>query len=115
MEPLEDSEVVALVIGCIVFLIIVFYICKGIKNFRTRTSMKLDKIEEQLARLESIQIVIDALPQLARLQSIQIAIDSLPQLLEQRLRDTEFQYSSSTPAVRSTRIDKPEEPVIVPV
>lgn len=43
--------------------LIVYRIRQGVKSFRTRTSIKLDKMEEQLARLESIQLVIDALPQ----------------------------------------------------
>jgi hypothetical protein len=74
-RDLEPGVIAAIVFGCFLFLFIVYKIRRGVKNFRTRTSMKLDKMEEQLARLESIQHVIDA----------------LPQLLEQRLRDTDFQ------------------------
>lgn len=44
------------VLCCVFFLAFIIKICQHVKSFRTRTSKKLDNMEDQLARLKSCNL-----------------------------------------------------------
>ena len=69
---LTVGQVVGIVLGYFVLFIILWKNYRSTNATHTLMAMKMEKVESDLARLESIHIVLEA----------------MPQLMEQRLRGT---------------------------